>query len=48
VGKSSLINTLKKSRAAHTGDNPGVTKSMQIIHLDKDLMLLDSPGVVLN
>ena len=48
VGKSSLINTLKKGRAAQVGDQPGVTKGMQHIHLDKQMMLIDSPGVVLN
>ena len=31
VGKSSLINSLKRSRAAATGNTPGVTKSMQEI-----------------
>ena len=29
VGKSSLINSLKRSRAAPTGNTPGVTKTMQ-------------------
>ena len=28
VGKSSLINSLKRSRAAPTGNMPGVTKTM--------------------
>jgi len=31
VGKSSLINSLKRSRAAATGNTPGVTKIMQEI-----------------
>ena len=31
VGKSSLINSLKRSKAAATGNTPGVTKSMQEI-----------------
>ena len=48
VGKSSLINSLKRSRAAATGNTPGVTKSMQEIQLDKNIVLLDSPGVVLS
>lgn len=47
VGKSSLINSLKRSKAAATGNTPGVTKSMQEIQLDKNIILLDSPGVVL-
>lgn len=48
VGKSSLINSLKRSRAATVGNTPGVTKIMQEIMLDKNIMLLDSPGVVLS
>ncbi len=28
VGKSSLINSLKKSKAAATGNTPGLTKAM--------------------
>ncbi|CDW83179.1 guanine nucleotide-binding 3-like [Stylonychia lemnae] len=47
VGKSSLINSLKRQRAAPTGNMPGVTKSMQEIQLDKNIILIDSPGVVL-
>ena len=47
VGKSSLINSLKRSKAAATGNMPGVTKQMQEIQLDKNIVLLDSPGVVL-
>eukprot|EP00200_Dunaliella_tertiolecta_P015815 CAMPEP_0202412058 /NCGR_PEP_ID=MMETSP1128-20130828/24089_1 /ASSEMBLY_ACC=CAM_ASM_000463 /TAXON_ID=3047 /ORGANISM="Dunaliella tertiolecta, Strain CCMP1320" /LENGTH=610 /DNA_ID=CAMNT_0049017897 /DNA_START=70 /DNA_END=1899 /DNA_ORIENTATION=+ len=46
VGKSSLINSLKRSRAAQVGNTPGVTKAMQEVHLDKFIKLLDSPGVV--
>jgi nuclear GTP-binding protein len=48
VGKSSLINSLKKCRAAAVGNTPGVTKCMQEINLDKNIVLIDSPGVVLN
>lgn len=47
VGKSSIINSLKCSKAAATGNTPGVTKQMQEIQLDKNIVLLDSPGVVL-
>ncbi|XP_071960876.1 guanine nucleotide-binding protein-like 3 homolog [Antedon mediterranea] len=47
VGKSSLINSLKRSRTCNVGAMPGVTKSMQEVHLDKHVRLLDSPGVVL-
>ena len=31
VGKSSLINSLKRCKAAATGNTPGVTKAMQEI-----------------
>ena len=47
VGKSSLINSLKRSKAAATGNMPGVTKGLQEIQLDKNIVLIDSPGVVL-
>ncbi|MBQ0065935.1 MAG: ribosome biogenesis GTPase YlqF [Firmicutes bacterium] len=46
VGKSTLINTLAKRKAAQTGDKPGVTKSLQWIKLGTDLELLDTPGVL--
>lgn len=46
VGKSTLINTLARRKAAVTGDRPGVTKSLQWIKLGKDLELLDTPGVL--
>ena len=41
-----MINTLAKRKAAKTADKPGVTKSLQWIKLDKDLELLDTPGVL--
>jgi len=47
VGKSSLINSLKRSRACQTGATPGVTKAMQEVQLDSKIKLLDSPGLVL-
>ncbi|WIA12353.1 hypothetical protein OEZ85_012403 [Tetradesmus obliquus] len=46
VGKSSLINSLKRARVAQVGSTPGVTKGVQEIHLDKHIRLLDSPGIV--
>ena len=48
VGKSSVINSLKRQRSAAVGNTPGVTKTMQEIQLDKNIILLDSPGVVLS
>ena len=46
VGKSSLINSLKRARVAATGNTPGVTRSVQSVHLDRTVTLLDSPGIV--
>jgi nuclear GTP-binding protein len=46
VGKSSMINSLKRSRVVNVGSRPGVTKSAQEIHLDKNIKLLDSPGII--
>eukprot|EP00210_Caulerpa_lentillifera_P002156 g2070.t1 len=46
VGKSSVINSLKRSRSAHVGNKPGVTTHVQEFHLDKQILLLDSPGVI--
>uniref|UniRef100_A0A915CBC6 Guanine nucleotide-binding protein-like 3 homolog n=1 Tax=Parascaris univalens TaxID=6257 RepID=A0A915CBC6_PARUN len=47
VGKSSVINSLKRKRACNIGALPGITKQIQEIELDKHIRLLDSPGVVL-
>ncbi|XP_016337843.1 guanine nucleotide-binding protein-like 3-like protein isoform X1 [Sinocyclocheilus anshuiensis] len=47
VGKSSLINSLKRSRACNVGATPGVTKCLQEVHLDKYIKLLDCPGIVM-
>ena len=46
VGKSTLINSLAKRRAATTGDRPGVTKALQWVKVGKELELLDTPGVL--
>jgi ribosome biogenesis GTPase A len=46
VGKSSLINRLAKRSSAKTGDKPGVTRSKQWIKVDKDIILLDTPGIL--
>ncbi|KAL1211918.1 Guanine nucleotide-binding protein-like NSN1 [Cardamine amara subsp. amara] len=47
VGKSSLINSLKRAHVVQAGATPGVTKSLQEVHLDKNVKLLDCPGVVM-
>ncbi len=46
VGKSTLINSLAKRKAAVTGDRPGVTKALQWVKVNKELELLDTPGVL--
>ncbi|GFS40970.1 guanine nucleotide-binding protein-like 3 homolog [Nephila pilipes] len=47
VGKSSVINSLKRSRSCNVGATPGLTKTVQEVSLDKHIKILDSPGVVL-
>ncbi|CAB4062500.1 NUG1 [Lepeophtheirus salmonis] len=47
VGKSSLINSLKRSRACNVGSTPGLTKNVQEVQLDSKIKLLDSPGMIL-
>ncbi|XP_068034807.1 guanine nucleotide-binding protein-like 3-like protein isoform X2 [Anomalospiza imberbis] len=48
VGKSSLINSLRRSRACRVGATPGVTRCLQAVQLDRHIRLLDCPGVVLD
>ncbi|KAF7693298.1 guanine nucleotide-binding protein-like 3-like protein [Silurus meridionalis] len=48
VGKSSLINSLKRARACTVGATPGLTKCLQEVHLDKHIKILDCPGIVMN
>lgn len=46
VGKSTLINKLVGKKTTIVGNKPGVTKSLQWIRINKDLELLDTPGVL--
>lgn len=46
VGKSTLINTIAGKSAAKTGNKPGVTKGNQWIRLNKQIELLDTPGIL--
>lgn len=46
VGKSSFINKMAKSKRAKVEDRPGVTRGQQWVSLDKELELLDMPGVL--
>ena len=46
VGKSSFINKLVNKSIAKVGNRPGVTKQNQWIRVNKDILLLDTPGVL--
>ncbi|MEA4893046.1 MAG: ribosome biogenesis GTPase YlqF [Peptococcaceae bacterium] len=46
VGKSTLINMFAGKNRAETGDKPGVTRGKQWVRLDRDLELLDMPGIL--
>ncbi|CAH0514331.1 unnamed protein product [Peronospora belbahrii] len=46
VGKSSVINSLKRSKAASVSSTAGHTKVMQEVHIDRKIKLLDCPGIV--
>ena len=45
VGKSTFINTFAGKACAKTGNRPGVTKGKQWIRLNKNVELLDTPGI---
>lgn len=46
VGKSTFINSFAGKACAKTGNKPGVTKGKQWIKLNKDVELLDTPGIL--
>ncbi|MDO5807505.1 MAG: ribosome biogenesis GTPase YlqF [Lachnospiraceae bacterium] len=46
AGKSTFINTLAGKACAKTGNKPGVTKGKQWIRLNKNIELLDTPGIL--
>ncbi|MDD6039047.1 MAG: ribosome biogenesis GTPase YlqF [bacterium] len=46
VGKSTFINSFAGKACAKTGNKPGVTKGKQWIRLNKDVELLDTPGIL--
>ena len=46
VGKSSLINSLRRARAVSVSPVPGHTKVIQEVQLDSKVKLIDSPGVI--
>ena len=46
VGKSTFINTFAGKACTKTGNKPGVTKGKQWIRLNKNVELLDTPGIL--
>ena len=46
VGKSSLINLLAQRKAAGVQNKPGYTRGEQWIRVNKDFLLLDTPGIL--
>lgn len=46
VGKSTFINSFAGKACAKTGNRPGVTKGKQWIRLNRELELLDTPGIL--
>ena len=46
VGKSTFINSFAGKACAKTGNKPGVTKGKQWIRLNRNLELLDTPGIL--
>ncbi|MGR9046727.1 MAG: ribosome biogenesis GTPase YlqF [Gammaproteobacteria bacterium] len=46
VGKSTLINILAGRTIAKTGNEPAVTKTQQRINIGRNIVLLDTPGVL--
>lgn len=46
VGKSTFINSFAGKAAAKTGNKPGITKGNQWIRLNKQVELLDTPGIL--
>lgn len=46
VGKSTFINSMAGKACTKTGNKPGVTKGKQWIRLNKNVDLLDTPGIL--
>lgn len=46
VGKSSIINKLTKTSKTKVGARAGVTRQQQWVRINKDLDLLDTPGII--
>lgn len=46
VGKSTFINSFAGKACAKTGNKPGVTRGKQWVRLNRDVELLDTPGIL--
>jgi ribosome biogenesis GTPase A len=46
VGKSSLINSLKRAKVCPVAAQPGHTRDLQSVQLERGIRIVDSPGVI--
>ena len=46
VGKSTFINQVSGRKGAKAENRPGVTRGKQWVSVDKELLLLDTPGIL--
>ncbi len=46
VGKSTLINKIAGKKAANVGNKPGVTKQINWLKTNNNILLLDTPGIL--
>lgn len=45
-GKSSILNKIANKKSAEVGNRPGVTKQKQWIRVDKQIEIMDTPGLL--
>ena len=46
VGKSSVINSLRRARAVGVSSTPGFTRCIQEVEIESNIKILDCPGIV--
>ncbi|MGI6560986.1 MAG: ribosome biogenesis GTPase YlqF [Clostridia bacterium] len=46
TGKSTFINRVAKNAATKTGNKPGITKGKQWVRANREMMILDTPGIL--
>ena len=46
VGKSSVINSLRRAKAVGVSSTPGFTKHVQEVEIESNIKILDCPGIV--